>query len=53
MHGPSVCALGLKMKDAQATVARARALLADPFSQPVGPGELEVPAIRGIGGSLI
>ena len=29
------------------------ALGAEPFSQPVGPGELELPAIRGVGGGLI
>jgi 4-hydroxyphenylpyruvate dioxygenase len=34
-------------------MARARALLAQPFSQKVGPGELEVPAIRALGGSLL
>ena len=37
-HGPSVCALGLRVEDAQAAMARARALLAQPFSQAVGPG---------------
>jgi 4-hydroxyphenylpyruvate dioxygenase len=52
-HGPSVCALGLRVEDAEAAMARARALLAQPFSQPVGPGELELPAIRGVGGSLL
>lgn len=52
-HGPGVCAIGLRVDDATATVARAEALLAKPFSQPVGPGELEIPAIRGVGGSLI
>ena len=52
-HGPSVCALGLRVEDAEAAMARARALLAQPFSQAVGPGELEVPAIRGLGGSLL
>lgn len=52
-HGPGVCAIGLRVDDAAATVARAEALLAKPFSQPVGPGELEIPAIRGVGGSLI
>ena len=34
-------------------VVKARALGADLFSQPVGPGELEIPAIRGVGGSII
>lgn len=52
-HGPSVCALGLRVEDAELAMARARALLAQPFSQPVGPGELELPAIRGLGGSLL
>ncbi len=52
-HGPSVCALGLRVEDAEAAVARARALLAQPFTQAVGPGELELPAIRGLGGSLL
>lgn len=52
-HGPSVCAIGLEVADAAATQERARALLAQPFSQPVGDGQLEVPAIRGVGGSLL
>jgi 4-hydroxyphenylpyruvate dioxygenase len=52
-HGPSVCAIGLGVEDAEAAMNRARALLAQPFAQAVGPGELEVPAIRGLGGSLL
>jgi 4-hydroxyphenylpyruvate dioxygenase len=52
-HGPAVCALGLRVKDAAAAVSRARKLLATPFSQAVLEGELEIPAIRGVGGSLI
>lgn len=53
MHGTSVCAIGLKVEDAEATVARARALGADVFSQATGPGELAIPAIRGVGGGVI
>jgi len=34
-------------------MARAEALRADSFRQKVGHGELEIPAIRGVGGSLI
>jgi len=34
-------------------MARTERLLAQPFRQPVGPGELEIPAIRGLGGSLL
>jgi 4-hydroxyphenylpyruvate dioxygenase len=52
-HGPSVCAICLRVDDAAATLDRAEALKDVPFRQPVGPGELEVPAVRGLGGSLI
>ncbi|HEU0222007.1 MAG TPA: TIM barrel protein, partial [Paracoccaceae bacterium] len=53
VHGSSVCDIGLKVEDAEATVARARALLAEPFEQSVGPGELKIPAIRGVGGGVM
>ncbi|QPO12051.1 sugar phosphate isomerase/epimerase and 4-hydroxyphenylpyruvate domain-containing protein [Thalassospira sp. A40-3] len=53
VHGPSVCAVGLKVDDAKATMDRAQSLLAAPFSQAVGEGEIEMPAIRGVGGSLV
>jgi 4-hydroxyphenylpyruvate dioxygenase len=53
VHGTSVYAIGLKVEDAAATVARARALGAEPFEQAVGPGELAIPAIHGVGGGLI
>jgi 4-hydroxyphenylpyruvate dioxygenase len=53
VHGTSVCDIGLKVDDAKATVARARALGAEPFEQAVGPGELTIPAIRGVGGGVI
>ncbi|HEX2726575.1 MAG TPA: TIM barrel protein, partial [Beijerinckiaceae bacterium] len=52
-HGPSVCALCLKVEDAAATLDRAEKLRDVPFRQPVGPGELEVPSVRGLGGSLL
>lgn len=53
VHGMGVCDIGLQVEDAAATVARARALLAEPFDQPVGPGELRIPAIRGVGGGVM
>jgi len=53
VHGTSVYAIGLKVEDAEATVMRARALGAEPFEQAVGPGELRIPAIRGVGGGVI
>jgi 4-hydroxyphenylpyruvate dioxygenase len=52
-HGPGVCAIAIDVDDAGSTMARAEALKARTFYQPVGPGELEIPAIRGVGGSLL
>lgn len=52
-HGTAVAAIGLRVEDAAATLDRARLLLDKPFSQAVGPGELEIPAVRGLGGSLV
>ncbi|MDQ2088690.1 bifunctional sugar phosphate isomerase/epimerase/4-hydroxyphenylpyruvate dioxygenase family protein [Marimonas arenosa] len=53
MHGTSVCDIGLMVEDATATSERAIALGASPFNQSVGPGELEIPAIRSVGGSVL
>ena len=53
LHGTSICDIGVKVADARATVERARHLGADPFHQPPGPGELDIPAIRGLGGSVL
>jgi 4-hydroxyphenylpyruvate dioxygenase len=39
--------------DAAATLDRAQKLLGQPFRGAVGPGELEIPAVRGVGGSLL
>jgi 4-hydroxyphenylpyruvate dioxygenase len=52
-HGTSVCAVALKVGDAQAAIARATALLDTPHSGAVGAGELDIPAVRGLGGSLL
>jgi 4-hydroxyphenylpyruvate dioxygenase len=52
-HGPAVCAIGLQVDNARAAAARAKALLSTPFRQAVGAGELDIPAIRSVGGSLI
>jgi 4-hydroxyphenylpyruvate dioxygenase len=52
-HGTGVCAIGLRVEDAALTLARAERLLDKPFRQAVGPGELEIPAVRGLGGSLV
>jgi 4-hydroxyphenylpyruvate dioxygenase len=52
-HGPGVCAIAIDVDDAGKTMKRAEALNAHTFYQPVGPRELEIPAIRGVGGSLL
>ena len=52
-HGTSAYAMGLKVADAAATVARAAALGARMFEQPVAEGDLMIPSIRGVGGGLI
>lgn len=53
VHGANAYAMGLRVADATATVARARALGAEPFAEQRGEGELAVPAIRGVGGGVI
>ncbi|HEX8045235.1 4-hydroxyphenylpyruvate dioxygenase family protein, partial [Rhizobium sp.] len=53
VHGTPAYAMALIVDDAQAALARAVALGAEPFGQPVAPGEVEMPAIRGVGGGLI
>jgi 4-hydroxyphenylpyruvate dioxygenase len=52
-HGPSVCAMAFRVRDAAAAFERAIQLGAEPHRSKVGPMELNIPAIVGIGGSLI
>jgi 4-hydroxyphenylpyruvate dioxygenase len=52
-HGPSACAMAFRVRDAGAAFRRAVELGARPVELPVGPMELHIPAIEGIGGSLI
>ena len=52
-HGPSACAMAFRVKDAAAAFRRAVELGAKPVETRVGPMELHIPAIEGIGGSLI
>ena len=53
VHGPSVCAFAMRVKNAAKAYQRALDLGAKPFHGPVGPMELNIPAIKGIGESLI
>jgi 4-hydroxyphenylpyruvate dioxygenase len=52
-HGPSVCAMAFRVKDATRAFKRAVELGAKPFEGRVGPMELNIPAIEGIGGSIL
>jgi 4-hydroxyphenylpyruvate dioxygenase len=52
-HGPSVCAMAFRVRNAAQAYRRALALGAKPGPQSPGPMELNIPCIEGIGGSLI
>ncbi len=52
-HGPSVCAFALRVKDATWAFRRALTLEAMPGEISIGPMELRIPAIKGIGDSLL
>ncbi|HYW56272.1 MAG TPA: 4-hydroxyphenylpyruvate dioxygenase [Polaromonas sp.] len=52
-HGPSVCAIAFRVQDAKAAYERAIALGAWGYAHTAGPGELNIPAIKGIGDSII
>ena len=53
LHGPSVCAMAFRVDDARAAYERALELGAWGFDHHTGPMELNIPAIKGIGDSLI
>lgn len=53
VHGPSACAIAFRVVDAAQAYERALQLGAKPFHGQVGPMELNIPAIHGIGDSLI
>jgi 4-hydroxyphenylpyruvate dioxygenase len=53
VHGPSVCAIAFRVKNAARAYKRALSLGAWGVENKVGPMELNIPAIKGIGDSLI
>jgi len=53
VHGASVCALGLRVANVPAALVRAEQLAIPRFAQAVGPDELKIPSVKGVGGSLI
>ena len=52
-HGASACGMGWRVKDAARAYAAALERGAEPVELKTGPMELRLPAIRGIGGSII
>jgi 4-hydroxyphenylpyruvate dioxygenase len=52
-HGGSICAMGFRVRDAALAFKRAIELGAEAGPTTAGPMELNIPSIRGIGGSLI
>jgi 4-hydroxyphenylpyruvate dioxygenase len=52
-HGICVSEIALVVPDAHQSFARGQALLAEPFGDGPNPGELDIPALRGVGGSLL
>ncbi len=52
-HGPSACAMAFRVKDAKAAFERAVRLGATPVNNDVAHGEMDIPAIEGIGGSRL
>jgi 4-hydroxyphenylpyruvate dioxygenase len=52
-HGPSACAMAFRVRDAAHAFRRAVELGATAVASPVGPMELSIPAIEGIGGSIV
>ncbi|HEV2549668.1 MAG TPA: 4-hydroxyphenylpyruvate dioxygenase [Stellaceae bacterium] len=53
LHGPSVCAIAFRVRDAAKAYQHALARGAKPVASKIGPMELNIPAIEGIGGSLL
>lgn len=53
LHGPSICAIAFRVRDAKAACERAASLGAWLYAGQAGPGELNIPAIKGVGDSLI
>ena len=52
-HGPSICAVAFRVKDAARAYTRALAAGAQAVETRPGPMELNIPAIEGIGGSRV
>lgn len=52
-HGPSACGMAFRVNNAKTAYNRVLELGAQPIDIPVGPMELKLPAIKGIGGAIL
>ncbi|MGC9553016.1 4-hydroxyphenylpyruvate dioxygenase, partial [Vibrio metoecus] len=52
-HGPSVCGMAFRVKDAAVALKHAQANGAVEYKTEIGPMELSIPAVIGIGDSLL
>ena len=52
LHGPSVCAIALRVDDPARALARAHALLAPQWQERTGAGERQLPGVRAPDGTL-
>src|SRR5205085_3769467 len=52
-HGPSACAMAFRVKDSKGAFERSVRLGATPVTVDVAQGEMDIPAIEGIGGSRL
>ena len=53
LHGTSACAIGLRMSDRDAMLARANMYRYKTYTEPTGPQEYRMPAVRAPDGSLV
>ncbi|MBV9117509.1 MAG: sugar phosphate isomerase/epimerase and 4-hydroxyphenylpyruvate domain-containing protein, partial [Acetobacteraceae bacterium] len=53
LHGPSVCAMALRVDDVRAALVRAEALLCQEWHEKTGEGERRIPAVRAPDGTLV
>lgn len=53
MHGLSVCAVGFRVDNLPAMIERIGLHLGGTVSHLANPGELDIPAVRGLGGSMV
>lgn len=53
VHGASICAIGVRVNNAQAVLDRAAALGIKAYRPEGRPGRMAMPALRGVGGHLV